>query len=191
MPNTLQRYIVQMAMPAKWPLQQLTKRCGSMKTLLLMRHAKSSWKDQGLSDHDRPLNKRGVRDAPRVGNLLAEHDLCPDLIVCSTAVRARATAQAVAETCGYSGELVELPDLYHAPPGNYIEAACVVPESIGRLLAVGHNPGISEFLWHLTGAGEGFPTAALAQVELPIDAWNELTDAVRGELTNYWRPREL
>ncbi len=76
-----------------------------MKTLLVLRHAKSSWKDSGLADHDRPLNKRGKHDAPRMGTLLAKEDLVPDLIISSSAKRAKSTAEAVAMNCGYDGEI--------------------------------------------------------------------------------------
>ncbi len=77
-----------------------------MKTLLVQRHAKSSWKDPGLDDHDRPLNKRGKKDGPRMGRLVREEDLIPDLILSSTAVRAKNTAKEVAEISGYSGRSI-------------------------------------------------------------------------------------
>ena len=76
-----------------------------MKKIYILRHAKSSWKDEGLPDHDRPLNKRGKRDAPRMGRLLAEEGLVPDLIVSSTAKRAHKTTTEVADACGYKGEI--------------------------------------------------------------------------------------
>nr|NIL98123.1 hypothetical protein [Planctomycetales bacterium]NIP70269.1 hypothetical protein [Planctomycetales bacterium] len=85
-----------------------------MKTLLLLRHAKSSWDDSALDDHDRPLNKRGKRDAPRMGQLLVQQDLVPDCILTSTARRARKTAEAVAKACGGVVPLTEMPELYHA-----------------------------------------------------------------------------
>ena len=79
----------------------------AMKTLLLLRHAKSSWKHPELADHDRPLNKRGKRTAPRVSALLQDEDLIPDLILCSSAVRAHTTALLVAKACAYAGESIE------------------------------------------------------------------------------------
>ena len=162
-----------------------------MKTLLLMRHAKSSWQDEGVSDHERPLNKRGERDAPRIGSLIAEQDLCPDLIICSTAVRARTTAQAVAHHCGHGNPIRLEADFYLAAPHTYIETFGLLPDAIDRVMAVGHNPGMAQLLWKLTGADKGFPTAGLAHIDLPIDAWQEFSEATRGELVNYWRPREL
>jgi phosphohistidine phosphatase len=77
-----------------------------MKTLLVLRHAKSSWNDTSLDDHERPLNKRGRRDGPRMGELVREHRLTPDIIISSDAVRARRTAEAVAEAARYAGEIV-------------------------------------------------------------------------------------
>jgi len=83
-----------------------------MKTILILRHAKSSWKHSELSDHDRPLNKRGEREAPRVGQLLRDEGLLPEVILSSTARRARDTAQIAAEKCGYESEIRFIPDLY-------------------------------------------------------------------------------
>jgi len=93
----------------------------AMKTLLLLRHAKSSWKHPELADHDRPLNKRGKRTAPRVSALLQDEDLIPDLILCSPAVRAHTTARLVAKACAYAGEIKRIRKLYLAEPQTYIE----------------------------------------------------------------------
>ena len=92
-----------------------------MKTLLIMRHAKSSWKEQDLPDHDRPLNKRGKNDAPRMGKLLKDEDLVPDLIMSSTAVRAKKTAELVAKACKYKGKIVLNHSLYGAEPAAYLK----------------------------------------------------------------------
>ena len=92
-----------------------------MKTLLILRHAKSSWRDESLVDHDRPLNERGKRDAPRMGRLMRAQDLEPDAVICSTAKRARKTADKAIKASGYE-TCVELRDeLYHAPPNVYID----------------------------------------------------------------------
>lgn len=162
-----------------------------MKTLLLLRHAKSSWKDAGQSDHDRPLNGRGRRDAPRVGELLADEDLIPDMILASSARRAQMTAAAVAEHCGFVDEVAQCPEFYLAPPEHYISIISTLPENVGRVLTVGHNPGMESLLRVLTGNSETFPTAALAQVELDIEQWYSLAGDGTGRLINFWRPREL
>jgi phosphohistidine phosphatase len=87
-----------------------------IKTLLILRHGKSSWKLPELADHDRPLNKRGKRDAPKIGNLLKEKDLVPELIISSNAVRADKTAKIVAKASKYKGKVTLLDSLYAAGP---------------------------------------------------------------------------
>lgn len=163
-----------------------------MKTLLLFRHAKSSWKDESLSDHDRPLNKRGKRTAPMMGHLAKEKGLVPDLIVSSTAVRARATAEAFAEACQYDGGIDFTEDLYLATAGELlVQAQNRAPNRVERLLLVGHNPGMEDLVNVLSGHREAFPTAALAVFELEIDRWRELVLGVTAKLVKVWRPKEL
>lgn len=162
-----------------------------MKSLLILRHAKSSWGDPSLSDHDRPLNKRGKKDAPRMGELLREEDLLPDLIICSTARRARETAEIVAEASACEGEIQTIRDLYAAGPEAYIEILSALTDDYQTVMVVGHNPGLEELLYELTGELQPLPTAALAQVRLPIQSWQEVEDAEIGELVGYWRPKEL
>lgn len=162
-----------------------------MKTLLILRHAKSSWKEAGLSDHDRPLNARGKHDAPRMGKLIAEKGLVPDLILSSTAKRARKTAKKVAAQCGYDADIRQIPDLYLASPQAILKAIRGVPDGCRRVMVVGHNPGLEEFLEVLTERAERLPTAALAEVDVPIEKWCQLDDRTRGDLRNYWLPREL
>ena len=161
-----------------------------MKTLLILRHAKSSWKDAGLLDHDRPLNKRGKRDAPRVGRLILQQGLIPELIVSSTAKRARSTAKRVAKACDYAGEIRLTPQFYHAPAGIYIEVLNHLSEDFSRVMVVGHNPGMEELVARL-GQHCVMPTAALANVSLPIDRWSELDGATEGKLVQVWYPRDL
>jgi len=162
-----------------------------MKTLLLLRHAKSSWKHPELADHDRPLNKRGKRTAPHMGALLQEEDLMPDLILCSSAVRAYMTALIVAKACGYAGEIKKSRKLYLAEPQDYIEVLHEVPESHARVLVVGHNPGLEALVEALTGEAMAMPTAALAQMELSLPRWSDLAMDSDCKLVNVWRPKDL
>lgn len=161
------------------------------KTVLILRHAKSSWSNTALSDHDRPLKARGERDAPRMGRLLREQGLLPDLIITSTARRARDTAELVAQGAGYEGEVEETRSFYHAPPRAYLERLRALPPEIGCVLLVGHNPGMEELVKVLAGVAERFPTAALANVALPITSWDQLTPRTGGQLLHLWRPKEL
>lgn len=162
-----------------------------MKTLLLLRHAKSSWDDPAREDHDRPLKKRGKRDAPRIGRLLAREGLVPDRILSSTAERARATAEAVAEACGFGGSLELSRVLYLAGPDDIVDVVRALPDDGGIVLVVGHNPGLEMLVEALTRRPETLPTAALARIALPIRSWSRLATRTRGELVDLWRPRKL
>ena len=162
-----------------------------MKTLLILRHAKSSWNNANLADHERPLNKRGKGDAPRMGKLVKDEELTPDLIISSSAERALTTAEQVALAGGYEEEIIVTRQLYHADPEDYLE---VLREKAGlheRVMVVGHNPGMESLVEELTGSYEVMSTATLAQVVLPIESWADLTEGVTGELIGVWRPKEL
>ncbi|MCC6190939.1 MAG: histidine phosphatase family protein [Anaerolineales bacterium] len=162
-----------------------------MKTLLIMRHAKSSWQDGGLADHERPLNKRGQRDAPRMGQLLLDNALEPEAILASTAMRARATAEAVAEALGFEGEIGLERGFYSDAPEAYFDVVRRLPDGVDTALVIGHNPGLEDLLETLTGEDEHLPTAAIAQVRLPIASWTEFSPEVEGSLARVWRPREI
>ena len=162
-----------------------------MKTLLVLRHAKSSWSDSALADHDRPLNHRGERDAPRIGNLVRQQRLTPDLIISSDAVRARLTAEAVAEAAGYAGEIRLEPILYGAAPDDIVVALRTAEPEVETVMVVGHNPGLEALVGQLTGERPDLPTAALAQIDLPIDRWRDLNETTRGTLVELWRAKEL
>jgi len=163
-----------------------------MKTLLVLRHAKSSWNDPALDDHERPLNKRGRRDAPRMGELVREYRLIPDVIISSDAVRARMTAEAVAEAARYPGEILLDPRLYMANPAGILSVLRTVPETRARtVMIVGHNPGLEELVAQLTGDQQDLPTATLAHIALPVGQWRDLRLSTHGTLLGLWRPKEL
>jgi len=162
-----------------------------MKTVLILRHAKSSWKKPDLDDHDRPLNARGKRDAPRIGKLLRGQHLVPDYVVCSTAKRARKTTEAVTQACGYTGEIEHADGLYMGDPEDYVATLRALPDACERALVVGHNPSVQELLTQLTGAYEEMPTAALAEVKLPIEHWSSLGQDPQGALAHLWTPKSL
>ena len=162
-----------------------------MKTLLLLRHAKSSWDNSELADHDRPLNGRGRHDAPRMGQLMAQHDLTPDLIVTSAARRAATTAELVALAAEYSGDIRYTDELYLADPETFLDVAGDTPDNVARLLLVGHNPGIEELVSTLAGREERMPTAALACFRLAVESWKDVNEETAAELLHLWRPKEL
>jgi phosphohistidine phosphatase len=162
-----------------------------LKTLLILRHAKSNW-HTALGDHDRPLNARGERDAPRMGLWVRAQHLTPDLILSSDAVRARMTAEEVARACNYGRDIAFEPLLYLATPDDIIG---VLRTTLGgdpqTVMVVGHNPGLEDLLARLTGEEEDLPTAALAHVVLPIARWRDLTRDTRGTLVELYRPKDL
>jgi phosphohistidine phosphatase len=162
-----------------------------MKTLLVLRHAKSSWNDSALGDHERPLNERGRRDGPRMGQLIRDYGLTPDVVISSDAARAQLTAQAVAEAARYAGEIRLDPRLYLASPADILVVIRTVREDASTIMIVGHNPGLEELVEQLTGERQDMPTASLAQIVLPIDRWRELKSSSRGTLEGHWRPGDL
>ncbi|GIW81776.1 MAG: phosphoglycerate mutase [Gemmatales bacterium] len=162
-----------------------------MKELLIMRHAKSSWKDPDLDDHDRPLNKRGQRDAPRMGKLIRDRNLIPDALISSPARRARTTAEMVVKKFDFDGVIELNKELYFGSLTSWLRMLQALPDDVKRAMIVGHNPGLEEFLELLTGQHERLPTAALAHVALPIDSWSELDANTPGKLVQIWRPKEL
>jgi phosphohistidine phosphatase len=162
-----------------------------MKTLLIQRHAKSSWDQAELEDHERPLSKRGLRDAPLMGKILLENNLIPDLILSSTARRAQDTAVLIIEASGYKGKLLLDTSLYASGPSAFIAALSCVADKHNTVMVVGHNPGLEELLSQMTGQVEPLPTAALAQVNLPIQKWGELSNETKGQVVKIFRPKEI
>ena len=162
-----------------------------MKTLLILRHAKSDWGNSHLQDHERPLNDRGKYDAPRMGAWLKLQNLVPELIITSTAERALTTAELVALAFDFEGELRTERKFYLAGPPAYVEVLNEVPDSYERVMVVGHNPGMEELVSVLTGVDRPLTTANVAVVELPIESWGELTIFSDGRLLHHWQPRDL
>jgi phosphohistidine phosphatase len=164
-----------------------------MKTLLLLRHAKSSWRDPTLADHDRPLNKRGIHDAPRMGELLRHEDLVPDLILSSTAVRAKKTAELVAKACKYKGEISLNRSMYTSEVAGYFKILEGLSDRHNTVLLVGHSPSVEQTIEMVTNSLDILmPTCALAHIRLLIEDWAELNrQKIKGQLVNVWRPKEL
>ena len=144
-----------------------------MKRIWLLRHAKSSWDDAGLADHDRPLAPRGRKAAARMARWAADNDVRPDLVLCSGAVRARATLDLVLD--GLGRPTVEIDDdLYHASADDLLNRIRVLPAFVSNVLLVGHNPGLHDLACFLAPPGpETLPTGALAELRLAVGTWTE------------------
>jgi phosphohistidine phosphatase len=169
----------------------------AMVQLLLLRHAKSSRDDPNVADFDRPLTKRGERDAVQAGKLLAAQGLIPDLILCSTAKRARETLAGVLPQLSGSLRVDFRDDLYAAGGRDYIGIIAANGDSAQRLMVIGHNPATQETARHLIGSGDpdliariedGFPTAAVAVIDFDFEQWQQLARH-SGELTAFLDPR--
>lgn len=161
-----------------------------MKRLLIMRHAMPGNKQPGMSDHDRPLHKGGEEDAKRVGRLIRSEGAKPDLIISSTAERAKRTAELVSECCGVDLPWL-VPDLYLAGPEEWLRQLGPLPDEYETVMLVGHNPGLETLLEALTGSEESLSPATLVDLNISIDGWGELSKAAAGRLQRIWRPQEL
>ncbi|BDZ55167.1 SixA phosphatase family protein [Agromyces marinus] len=151
-----------------------------MKTLVLVRHAKSDWGDPGLADHDRPLNDRGRRDAPAMAERLGRLGTVPGLIVSSTALRARTTAEAMAEGLGLDPSALRLDErLYGAGPATILEIAGQTPDDVDTVMLVAHDPGMTDLAYRLSdGTVDRMPTCAVVRVRIAAESWRDLENAV-------------
>jgi phosphohistidine phosphatase len=152
-----------------------------MKHLLLLRHAKSCWKDLNLTDHDRPLNKRGNKSAPKMGEKLKNKDIRPELIITSTAIRALSTAEFLAQKINYSLANIHFnQNLYHASTQDMLNICSQCSDKISNLMLVGHNPGMTLFANQLLKYNDecfvNIPTAGLVTMSINIDSWTQIKD---------------
>ena len=162
-----------------------------MKTLTLVRHAKSSWHDTNLGDRERPLNKRGVRDAPIMGQRAVEAGIRPSLIISSPAVRAWTTAKVFATELGYPVEFLQREDdIYLASLDRLLEVVASQDAGFNNLMLFGHNPGLTDFANYLSpGLTNNLPTAGIVSVEFDRDDWM-LFEKPKTELLVYDYPKK-
>jgi phosphohistidine phosphatase len=155
-----------------------------MKTILLLRHAKSDWGDSELTDFDRPLAKRGLNDAPLMGEVLKDFAHVPDLILSSPALRAKQTAELAAEACGYKKSIQWVESFYMGGCDDTLAILQKLPDTVERVLYVGHNPTLEELAATLLSADMGeewrdewavrIPTAGLICLDINVLEWATL-----------------
>lgn len=188
-----------------------------MKTLLLLRHAKSSWKQlEGRADHERPLNRRGRAAAPRMGALLTQLELCPELVIASSARRVVETLDLLLPRAGFKGDLLYTRSLYLEGARAYrvqlarAAGSLLVPsartgdiETQQReaevVMLAGHNPDLEDLLRELTGVDARLPTGSLAVLSCNVNSWRafgglaleQVREDIAPELVQIYRPREL
>jgi len=164
-----------------------------MKRLILLRHAKSSWDNPGLTDHDRPLAKRGILDAPKIGKFLESNNIIPELIICSTALRAKETLNLVYNEIKKNVKIIFNESIYNSNSNELVNLISGTDNDITKLMIIGHNPDLEYLVEILTD--KDFPytkysTAGLAIIDFSIDNWLSITDTV-GNLKIYKTPKML
>ena len=142
-----------------------------LKTLLLLRHGKSSWDDASLEDFNRPLNERGVADSKLVGKYARKQKVKPDLVLSSLATRAKQTAELFAAAAGLKNSLVFDERIYEASARRLLQVISEFDDDYEAVLLVGHNPSFEDLCERLTGAAKKVPTASVTCIDLEIDRW--------------------
>ena len=161
-----------------------------MKTIYILRHAKSNWDNAALSDFERPLNERGLGAAPLIGDVMKKNRFEPELILSSPARRAEQTAALIKLSAGIGGAIQFDERIYEASPAQLLEVIAEQNEKFASLMLVGHNPGLEGLVKLLTGELETMPTAALAIVDLDTKKWSEIK-STNGNLRTLIRPKEI
>jgi phosphohistidine phosphatase len=163
-----------------------------MKTLYVIRHAKSSWDELELNDFERPLNERGKRDAPRMGVRLKLKKVLPDVIIASPAKRALSTAKRIAKVIGFEKDKIKTDrELYHANEEAILSVLRAIKPKHNIAFVVGHNPGLTDFVNTLRNDEldiENIPTCGIAVFEIDIDSWEQLQWG-GGRLTSFDFPK--
>ncbi len=163
-----------------------------MKTLLLARHAKSSWKDQTLADCDRPLNNRGRRDAPRMGKRLANRQVQPDLVVSSPALRAMSTAKAITAEIGYPAKDIVVEErVYHGGIAGLLTAIRELDDAASCAMLFGHNPELTDLVNQLARCNiANVPTCGIAHIQFTATSWRDIGE-VGGHLVDFDYPKKI
>jgi phosphohistidine phosphatase len=177
-----------------------TRRCRhghAVRTVILLRHGKSSWSDSTLSDIDRPLAPRGERASRRIAKYMRRKRIRPTLVLCSPSLRTRQTLEAIEPSLGKGCSIELVPQLYAASERELLERLQALPESVTSVMLIGHNPGLQNLALVLASRGadlpqleEKFPTGALATLVVHSENWPALSSG-DAELVDYVVPRQL
>lgn len=160
-----------------------------MKNLYIIRHAKSSWKETSLDDFDRPLNKRGKRDAPLMGNLLKEQGVAPDLIISSPAKRAKDTAKIIAKHVNYKKDILFEQNIYEAGIYDIDNVVTNIDDNNKTVFLFGHNPALNEYVYQMVELYDNVPTAGIVHLRFNVDRWSDLCSECC-ELINFDFPKK-
>lgn len=161
-----------------------------MKKLFLIRHAKSSWDDPSLTDFLRPLNARGLRDAPRMAGILARSHPGIDLLLHSPAVRTTETASYFTEALGNNNmQVLAIPEIYDAPLSDLKLIVHSLDDRFSQVVMIGHNPGMSMLLHYFTDQIYDMPTCAIAEILFDQESWKDCIGSV-GHLVNFDYPKK-
>jgi len=159
-----------------------------MKTLFIIRHSKSSWKDLSLLDFDRPLNTRGRRDAPFMGEKLKDRGIMPDIIISSPAKRAKSTIQRIVEVIGYEKEIIYNQKIYESNMVTLKKIIKSIDDKNSCAFIVGHNPGLNMFVEDFCDFYDNIPTTGIVELEFNCDSWEDI-DKFNCEMADFDYPK--
>lgn len=161
-----------------------------MKKLVIIRHAKSDWEDTTLDDYDRPLNERGLKDAPFMGKFLQEKGLKPDLIMCSPALRSIKTAELISKEVAYEKIICPNQYIYEAFVNTLQDIVSFIHDDNDTVFLVGHNPGVSALAYMLSELKQSVPTCATVEIDFDCDSWMDVSKE-NSTLISYDSPKKL
>lgn len=160
-----------------------------MKTLYIIRHAKSSWKDIAMDDFERPLNQRGKDDALLMANKLVELDICPDLIISSPSKRTKCTIAIIAPQIGYKKEIVYDNKIYESNMENLKRVVRNIDDKNNTVFLLGHNPGLNMFAEDLCGFVKNIATTGIVAISFDCNRWSEISHE-NSNLSEYIYPKK-
>lgn len=161
-----------------------------MKRLYLIRHGKSDWANKNLEDFDRPLNQRGKKNAPFMGELLYKKNIFPDVIISSPAYRARETSKKIAKKIGYTEEIMYNEYLYDASLKTILDVITFIEDEYDDVFLIGHNPSLSLLAFYLVDFNENLPTCGILEIRFDCDSWREINKK-NAQLVSFEYPKKI